>query len=117
VDIYGDAVMRNEHGVTAQIAFGMDNSYKCALEVWGNGGTIRTNRVFTAPDGYEPVVEIKTGNEEAAKFVPSDDCFKKSIERFYACIADREEREANYKDITEQARLVEGFIDGCNKNH
>jgi predicted dehydrogenase len=117
VDIYGDAVMANERGVTAQIAFGMDNSYKCALEVWGTGGSIRTNRIFTAPDGYEPLVKIKTGNEESEKPIPADDCFRKSIERFYACVVNREEREDNYKDIVKQANLIEEFINGCNKNN
>jgi hypothetical protein len=109
--------MVNDSGVTAQIAFGMDHSYKCDLEVWGNNGTIRTNRIFTAPDGYEPLVKIRTGNEEAEKLIPAADCFKKSIERFYTCVINREEREDNYKDITGQAKLVEEFIDGCNKNY
>jgi predicted dehydrogenase len=117
VDIYGDAVMANKYGVTAQIAFGMDNSYKCALEVWGNGGTIQTNRVFTAPGGYEPTVRIKAGNEEKEEIVPADDCFEKSIARFYTCVTDREKREDTYKDIITQAKLLKRFIDGCNKDY
>ena len=36
VDIYGSATLVNQDGATAQIAFGMDNSYKCELEVWGS---------------------------------------------------------------------------------
>ena len=35
VDMYGSATMTNNEGVTAQLAFGMDNNYKCTLEVWG----------------------------------------------------------------------------------
>ena len=38
VDVYGSAALVNDAGVTAQVAFGMDNGYKCELEVWGNKG-------------------------------------------------------------------------------
>jgi predicted dehydrogenase len=117
VDIYGDAVMVNDLGHTAQIAFGMDNGYKCSLEVWGSAGMISANRIFTAPEGYEPSMKIKTGNGETEKTLPADDCFQKSIERFYACITDGEAREDNYKDILRQATLLEEFTRGLNKNH
>ena len=36
VDIYGSATLTNNEGLTAQVSFGMDNSYKCSLEVWGS---------------------------------------------------------------------------------
>ena len=36
VDIYGSGALVNNSGATAQIAFGMDNDYKCELEVWGS---------------------------------------------------------------------------------
>ena len=32
VDIYGSAALINDSGTTAQLSFGMDNSYKCELE-------------------------------------------------------------------------------------
>jgi len=35
VDSYGSAALVNQSGTTVQIAFGMDNCYKCDLEVWG----------------------------------------------------------------------------------
>ena len=57
VDIYGSATMINDSGVTAQLSFGMDNSYKCELEVWGSTGTIFTNRILTAPVGFEPMLQ------------------------------------------------------------
>ena len=37
VDITGAALMADENGVTVQIAFGMENEYKCELEAWGLG--------------------------------------------------------------------------------
>jgi hypothetical protein len=113
VDISGNAVLANDNGDTAQIAFGMDNSYKCSLEVWGSSGTIYTNRIFTAPDDYKPVVTINTANSsETINTLPTDNSFKKSIEYFYSCIENQISRENNYKSIVLQAELVEGFVNG-----
>ena len=39
IDLYG-AVQVTGKEATAQISFGMDNSYKCELEIWGSKGTI-----------------------------------------------------------------------------
>ncbi|MEG1426177.1 MAG: Gfo/Idh/MocA family oxidoreductase, partial [Oscillospiraceae bacterium] len=56
VDIGGSATMKNDAGQVAQIAFGMDNSYKCELELWGSTGSVYTNRIYTAPVDFEPQV-------------------------------------------------------------
>lgn len=109
VDIYGSATMINDNGVTVQLSFGMDNSYKCELEVWGSKGTIFTNRILTAPVGFEPVVTIKTADGEKNITLPADDSFKKSIEKFGACIENENVRKQNYLDIIKQSELVDKF--------
>ena len=107
VDIYGSATLTNLDGLTAQIAFGMDNSYKCSLEIWGSEGTIYTNRILTAPDGFEPVVTVKKGNEEQQFTLPADDTFAKSIGFFGECTKNTNIRIKNYKDIAWQGKLME----------
>lgn len=109
VDMYGSAALVNEDGVTAQVAFGMDQNYKCELEVWGSRGTLYTNRVLTAPAGFVPEVTIRKGNEEERRSLPADDAFKKSILHFRACIEDAETRGENYVTLSRQANLVEEF--------
>ena len=54
VEMYGSATMVNDEGVTAQLAFGMDNDYKCEIEIWGSKGTINSNRILTAPADFVP---------------------------------------------------------------
>lgn len=107
VDIYGSAAMMNADGTTAQLSFGMDNSYKCELEIWGNKGFLRTGRILTAPDGFEPTAEITIGNETEAIKLSPDDTFGKSIEHFCRCVRDEKVREDNYKAILKQAELVD----------
>lgn len=112
VDIYGSATLTNADGLTAQIAFGMDNSYKCSLEIWGSEGTIFTNRILTAPDGFEPVVVVKKGNEEQKFTLPADDTFAKSIGFFKRCIESGEVRAAQRNAIRRQSASVERILRG-----
>ncbi|MDE6594291.1 MAG: Gfo/Idh/MocA family oxidoreductase [Oscillospiraceae bacterium] len=107
VDIYGNATLVNDQGLTAQVSFGMDNSYKCNLEIWGSTGTIFTNRILTAPDGFEPTVIIKQADTEQNYVLPGDDTFKKSVEYFKSCIDNRDIRKEHYKEILLQADKVE----------
>ena len=106
VDIGGSATLTNDYGLTAQVAFGMDNSYKCSLELWGSKGTLYTNRVLTAPVGYEPQVMIKIGDNEQVYTLSSDDSFGKSIAYFGECIRDENKRVRHYAEIKRQAQLV-----------
>ena len=111
VDIFGSATMVNQEGVVAQLSFGMDNNYKCLVEAWGSEGTLTTGRVLTAPDGFEPDVIIRKGNEDEVRKLPSDEAFVKSIQRFVECIQDDEARNENYLLIERQAHLVENFME------
>lgn len=109
VDMYGSGVMVNDKGTVAQLAFGMDNDYKCELEVWGSRGTLYTNRVLTAPVGYNPTIIIsKNGIRKEIK-LEADDTFEKSIHHFLNCIVDKNLRYENYSAIIKQARNVERF--------
>ncbi len=107
VDIYGSAALVNDEGVTAQVSFGMDNSYKCDLEIWGSKGTLSTGRILTAPAGFEPTAEIKTAEGTETVSLPADDTFKKSIIHFCKCVNDNDVRKENYKMIVKQAELVD----------
>lgn len=106
VDIGGSATLVNDRGLTAQVAFGMDNSYKCSLELWGSKGALYTNRILTAPVGYEPQVTIKIGDNEQVYTLPADDSFGKSIAYFGDCIGSDAKRIDHYAEIKRQAQLV-----------
>ena len=110
VEILGTAAMVDDAGVTVQMAFGMDNEYKCELEVWGSKGTLKHERIFTAPAGFVPCCSIKKGAEQETIELPEDDTFFKSLKYFGKCIADMEERKTSYRNILRQAELVEETI-------
>lgn len=106
VDLYGNAVMENDDGVAAQISFGMDNAYKCELEVWGSRAILKANRIFTSPVDY--MVNLKVYDNFGVReiLVGKDDQFLNSIKFFYDCILYDYLRIKNYKDINRISRLV-----------
>lgn len=109
VEMYGSATMQNKDGDIAQIAFGMDNDYRCEVEIWGSKGTLTSNRILTAPAGFIPAVTIKKNQEIENRNLPADDAFLKSIARFAKCIHDQHTREEEYKLMYRQASLVDEF--------
>lgn len=109
VDMYGSGTMTNAGGLTVQLAFGMDNNYKCELEAWGSRGCLVSGRVLTAPDGFVPTATIRIGNKDEIISLPADDAFEKSILHFCECVRNKSTRENNYKEMSRQAHLVDEF--------
>lgn len=109
VDVYGSATLLNDDGLTAQVSFGMDNSYRCDLNVWGSTGTLSTGRIITAPAGFIPTVVIKNANGEQTFELSSDDTFRKSIDFFGKCIKDDKMRMGHYEEILRQSAFIDEF--------
>lgn len=109
VDIYGSATMVNENGQIAQLAFGMDNDYRCDIEIWGSLGTITSGRILTSPAGFESSYIIKKNQNIESRPLAADDTFLKSILYFGKCIENENIRKGNYEIIRKQEQLVEEF--------
>lgn len=110
VDVYGSATLQNEKQLTAQISFGMDNSYKCELEIWGSKGSISAPRIFTAPTGFRPEIFLQNGDERKTISLPEDDQFLNAIEQFFTCIVDENERTNTYNSLLVQAKLINDIM-------
>lgn len=110
IDIAGNATLSNDSGLTAQIAFGMDNSYKCELEIWGSNATLFTNRIFTAGSDFSPTFTVSkaSGNEQIV--LSPDNSFLRSIEHFYDCIVNKHLRSNEYESIKRQSMMVQAIM-------
>ena len=106
VDFYGNATLYSDK-LSAQIIFGMDNTYKCELEVQGNKALLYTDRIFTAPDDFKPTMVLKSGNDVETYTLEADGAFLKSINRFYESIINIDKRNEMYSSIIRQAELIE----------
>ena len=106
VDVFGSATMQRPDGLCAQLAWGMDQNYRCELEIWGSLGMISAPRIFTAPDGFSAPVILKTGTETEEKTV-TDDQFLRILERFARCVQEKAVRRGVMDEILLQAKLTE----------
>lgn len=109
VDMYGNALFENEEGSVVDAAFGMDCYYQCSLEVWGNKGKLFTNRIFTAPPGFEPKVLVETAQGKQEIVLSPDSHFKRSVEQFLKALTDDKIREEMNRSLVKQAELVGGI--------
>ncbi len=109
VDIFGEGVLESNTGYSAQVAFGMDNAYKCELEIWGSKGNLRTGRIFTAGPGFIPAALLWEANTESELKLSEDNAFLNSISHFYALCTDSVQRHLAYKNILHQAQIIEQF--------
>ncbi|MBO7048729.1 MAG: Gfo/Idh/MocA family oxidoreductase [Spirochaetia bacterium] len=109
IDLYGNAVLESNNGLCAQITFGMDNSYKCELEIWGSKANLFTNRIFTAPPEFAPKIEIQEAKGERAYNLDADNSFMNSIRFFLECIKDNLLRIKETSQIKKQAELIESI--------
>ena len=112
VDDYGSLTLVDDDYVSAQLSFGMDNAYKCDLEIWGSSGYLRADRIFTPPADMETSIEI-SGNTEAAGVYTCSPCdqFQRSIEHFVLCASDKLVREQTYSQVIKQASLVKSTFE------
>jgi len=115
VDVFGSGAMANDNGITVQFAFGMDNCYRCDLEIWGSKGILTTDRILTAPVGFVPNAKIKKANTEEKVVLKADDTFGNSIKFFNECIGNHDTRNESYENIMRQASLADEFIALANR--
>ncbi|MEX2428347.1 MAG: Gfo/Idh/MocA family oxidoreductase [Bacteroidales bacterium] len=84
VDIWGGGYLTQQNGkLFSEVAFGFDNHYQCGIELWGSEGKLTTNRLFTAPPGFKPTVEIETYKGKENIQMKEDNHFEKMLIHFY----------------------------------
>jgi len=107
VDIWGGAYLKQKNGsLFSEVAFGFDQQYQCSLELWGSIGRLTTNRVFTAPAGYEAEIVIESGMDRDVVKVESANHFQNMLKHFHQLAVEGEGREQEYAQNINQARLI-----------
>ncbi|WP_298524136.1 Gfo/Idh/MocA family oxidoreductase [uncultured Christiangramia sp.] len=110
IDMYGGAFLRQQNGeVHAHIAFGFDNHYQCNLEIVGSKGKIYTERIFTSPKDYKPVISIESGQLKEQIELDSDDQFRNILKHFHYLISHPQEALVEYSSNISQAKLLDSI--------
>jgi NDP-hexose-3-ketoreductase len=118
VDIWGAGTLQDKKNQNfVQFSFGFDNYYQCSLEVWGSKGKLFTNRIFTAPPGYEPTITIENNEGINEMVLPADNHYVKMLEYFYECIHNSDLKIKEYEANINQARLINDFFNTAQINN
>lgn len=109
-DVSGSGMLQDGAGLTAQVAFGMDNAYRCALELWGSSAYLTAPRIFTAPDTLSPVITLAYSDRTEERTLSACPSFAASIAHFISFTKDAALREAAYEEILSQAKRMGDFM-------
>lgn len=110
VDMSGCVTVENNDGSVAQIAFGMDNEYRCELDIWGSAGSLCAPRIFTAGADVSPTITLRQGGQETILPQPCYDQFEQSILQFYQIITQPDSRKAEMVAIAQQSQMIESIF-------
>ena len=107
VETRGAAFLVSDKGVPAELAWGFEHFYQCAVELWGSKGRILQDRAFTAPPGYSPVVVVETEGQRVEHQIPADNHFVNLWREFHLQVTGGGDRAASLAAVLTQARLIE----------
>lgn len=114
VDIYGSATMTDGQ-TTCQLAFGMDQAYKCELELWGSTGILLAPRIYTAPAGFAVKLSLKNAEGEQIIDISGDNQFGRILDAFLIAIKNPAYAASLREEIRLQSHLVQEFSSTANK--
>ncbi len=106
VDTAGSAVLQNDDGLTAHVFFGVDDTYRCDLEVWGSKASLTAGRIFTAPADLSVSLQLRVGNDNQTVEIAPDDQFLNSINTFARLMEEPELRRERSRMILRQCELI-----------
>jgi NDP-hexose-3-ketoreductase len=109
LDIWGSAYIGSKNSdLVGHITFGFDNHYQCELEIVGSLGRIYTNRIFTAPPDYNPIVELHTLKDGYQKFkLEADNHFRNMLLHFKNLVVSKVNLSDEYDQNINHAELID----------
>lgn len=114
VDLYGSVALKDKKSnITAILSFGMDNSYKCDFELWGNKGAVISKRAYTAPETYDSFLTVSSVNGKKDVSCGCDNQFSKILDKFYETITDSKTRIEISTQIHKQQEIIQNIFDKC----
>ncbi|GAA1865361.1 Gfo/Idh/MocA family protein [Actinomadura bangladeshensis] len=107
VDLAGHALLCTPSGVTVELSFGFEHSYRSCYSLWGDRARLTLERAFTPPPSRRPVVRIESQDRTEELTLPADHQFKNIAESFARSILRGADYAAQAEAIVHQTRLVD----------
>jgi dTDP-3,4-didehydro-2,6-dideoxy-alpha-D-glucose 3-reductase len=107
VVVSGSALLCTPEGVTAQLTFGMEHSYRNSYALSGSTGRILLDWVFTPPETHRPVLRIERQDHREELVLPADHQFANVIAAFVQAVRDGADVRSQEEGTLRQASLIE----------
>ncbi|TDV34225.1 Gfo/Idh/MocA family protein [Actinophytocola oryzae] len=107
VDLGGTALLSTPNGVTAQLTFGMEHSYRSRYELWGSAGRVVVQWAYTPPPTHSPLIRIEQQDRIEELTLPPEDQFGNVVRAFVARVRDGIPSGLEGDAVLAQAALVD----------
>lgn len=106
-DVAGHALLVAASGVTAELSFGFEHSYRCRYELWGSTGHLRLERAFTPGPAWQPMIRIESQDHAEELVLPADHQFRNLAEAFSRAVRGSGDFGPQAAAMLRQAELVD----------
>ncbi|MEU6996443.1 Gfo/Idh/MocA family oxidoreductase [Streptomyces sp. NPDC046465] len=107
VDLGGAALLSRSDGVSAQLTWGMEHSYRSRYALWGSSGRISAHWAYTPPPTHSPVLRIERQDRVEELTLPAEDQFGNVVRAFVARVRDGVPSGLEGESVLAQADLVD----------
>jgi len=108
VDTDGHALIRLANGATASVAWGINCAYRNEIDIWGEKGSLSTDKIFSKPADYAPVFRFRdTHGEETTEQGEAQDHFASMLRVFRGMIDSPRAADAERALIARRAEALD----------
>lgn len=108
VDTDGDAVIVMPNGVVAHLEWRINCSYRNRLDIWGEKGSVFSDKIFSKPANHVPVFHFRdTHGAETTEYGEANDHFSSMLRSFGGMVDDVQLAEAERRRIVRRAEMLD----------
>ena len=108
LDIDGEALISLSSGVIARLEWRRNTAYRNEIDIWGENGSLFTDKIFSKPPTYVPVFRFRNSHGvETTETGESADHFVLMLQAFGGMLDDDAAMEAERDRITRRAEVIE----------
>jgi dTDP-3,4-didehydro-2,6-dideoxy-alpha-D-glucose 3-reductase len=108
VDTDGYCLMELSNGVQATLEWRTNASYRNEIEIWGEDGSVFTDKIFSKPANYRPSFRLRNRQGlETVEYTEAADHFVRMLEAFKKISGDSRMMEVERTAISRRALLMD----------
>jgi predicted dehydrogenase len=111
VDTDGKALISLANGAAASMEWRTNCAYRNEIDVWGEKGSVFTDKIFSKPADYTPVFHFRdVHGVKTTELGESGDHFVSMLQYFRSTVEDLQEAEAERDRIAKRAELLNRIL-------